>query len=251
MYLAFIIGILGLIIGSFLNVVIFRVPHDQSIVAPRSHCPVCGTFLRPWELIPVVSFIMQRRRCRTCHALISWRYPLVELLTGLLFAYSAWQSVLPDVHLLLRLVFIAFIIALAFIDYDTMRLPDKLTIPLLGVGIINAFLGGIHTGLVSLLTALGAGGLFWLIAIVYPRGMGLGDVKFVAALGAFLSFPSILLAIFLASLAGSVLGIALLLVHKSGFRQQMPFGPYLGLGAVVALLWGNQILAFYWSFFLH
>ena len=245
------IGLLGLLIGSFLNVVIYRVPRGESIVTPGSHCPACGHYLRAWELVPVVSFLIQKGQCRSCRARISWRYPMVELLTGVLFYLTAALSFGMEIHLarlLLNLVFVAVLIALAFIDLDTFRLPDVLTLPLLGLGLLGAFLvQGAPTGWESVLSTLGAGGLFWIIARVYPQGMGLGDVKLVAAMGAFLGFPSIFLAVFAGSFVGAITGISLLLLGKKSFHQQIPFGPYLALGAILALLWGNQIIGWYWG----
>jgi len=245
------IGLLGLLIGSFLNVVIFRVPRGESIVTPGSHCPACGHALRSWELLPVISFLIQKGLCRNCRARISWRYPVVELLTGILFFLTAsfsYNSEVFPARLLLNLCFVAVLIALSFIDMDTFRLPDVLTLPLLGIGILGAFLiPGNPSGWESVLSALGAGGLFWAIALVYPQGMGLGDVKLVAALGAFLGFPAIFLAVFMGSSVGAILGSFLLLVGRKHFRQQIPFGPYLALGAIFTLLWGTRIFDWYWG----
>lgn len=246
-----IIGLLGLLIGSFLNVVIFRVPRGDSIVTPGSHCPACGHALRVWELIPVISFLIQKGQCRNCQSRISWRYPAVELLTGILFFLTATLSVGTETHpvrLLLNLVFVAVLVALAFIDLDTFCLPDVLTLPLLGLGLLGAFLiQGTPTGWESVLSTLGAGGVFWIIARVYPQGMGLGDVKLVAAMGACLGFPFIFLAIFIASFVGAFVGIFLLLAGRKCFRQQIPFGPYLALGAILTLLWGTRIFDWYWA----
>ena len=244
------IGLLGLLIGSFLNVVIYRVPRGESIVTPGSHCPACGHALRAWELIPVISFLIQKRQCRSCQARISWRYPIVELLTGTLFFFTARLSLSTETHparMLLNLVFVAVLLALSFIDLDTFRLPDVLTLPLLGLGILGAFLiPGNPSGWESVLSALGAGGLFWFIARVYPQGMGFGDVKLVAAMGAFLGFPSIFLAVFMGSFVGALVGIFLLLTGQKRFRQQIPFGPYLALGAIFTLFWGTQVFDWYW-----
>lgn len=245
------IGFLGLVIGSFLNVVIYRVPRGESIVSPGSHCTACGHALRAWELIPVLSFIIQKGQCRNCQASISWRYPAVELLTGILFFLTASFSLYMGIHLarlVLNLVFVAVLIALAFIDLDTFRLPDVLTLPLLGLGLLGSFfIPGNPAGWESLLSALGAGGIFLIIALVYPQGMGLGDVKLAAAMGAFLGFPSIFLAIFVGSLAGAFVGTVLLMTGQKRFRQQIPFGPYLALGAILTLLWGTQIFDWYWT----
>jgi leader peptidase (prepilin peptidase)/N-methyltransferase len=138
--------------------------------------------------------------------------------------------------------------ALSFIDLDTFRLPDVLTLPLLGIGLLGAVLiPGNPSGWESVLSALGAGGLFWIIARVYPQGMGLGDVKLVAAMGAFLGFPSIFLAVFMGSFVGAFIGIFLLFAGRKRFRQQIPFGPYLALGAIFSLLWGTRIFDWYWA----
>ena len=250
-FMSITMGLLGLLIGSFLNVVIYRVPRGESIVTPGSHCPDCSHALRAWELIPVISFLIQKGQCRSCLVRISWRYPAVELLTGLLFFLTAFFTVNAEVHparLILNLIFVAVLIALSFIDLDTFRLPDVLTLPLLGIGLIGAFLiPGNPGGWQSLFSALGAGGLFWAIALVYPQGMGLGDVKLVAALGAFLGFPAIFLAVFMGSFVGAIIGSLLLLVGQKHFRQQIPFGPYLALGAIFTLLWGTQIFDWYWG----
>lgn len=245
------IGLLGLIIGSFLNVVIYRVPRGESIVSPGSHCPACGHSLKPWELIPILSFLVQNGRCRECQAPISWRYPAVELLTGCLFfltSYLGWSTAIYPAQLFLNLIFVAVLIALSFIDIDTFRLPDLLTLPLLALGIIGSLLiSGNPTGWESVLSAMGAGGLFLMIALVYPQGMGLGDVKLVAALGAFLGFPAIFFSIFVGSLIGALSGVFLLVTGKKSFQQQIPFGPYLATGAIISLLWGTQIFDWYWA----
>ncbi|HWQ41038.1 MAG TPA: prepilin peptidase [Desulfosporosinus sp.] len=252
MYLmSIIIGLLGLLIGSFLNVVIYRVPRGESIVSPGSHCPNCGQVLRAWELIPVVSFLILKGQCCGCQARISWRYPAVELLTGILFFLTASLSFGAELHparLFLNLSFVAVLIALSFIDLDTFRLPDVLTLPLLGLGLLGAFLiPGNPSGWESVLSAVGAGGIFWIIARVYPQGMGLGDVKLIAAMGAFLGFPSIFLAVFAGSFVGAFIGIFLLFAGRKRFGQQIPFGPYLALGAILALLWGTWIFDWYWA----
>jgi len=175
----------------------------------------------------------------------------VELFTGTLFFLTATISSGAGIHparLLLNLVFVAMLVALAFIDLDTFRLPDVLTLPLLGLGLFGAFLiPGNPTAWESVLSALGAGGLFWIIARVYPQGMGLGDVKLVAAMGAFLGFPSIFLAVFIGSFVGALVGIFLLFAGRKRLGQQIPFGPYLALGAILVLLWGTRIFDWYWA----
>lgn len=242
-------GFLGLLIGSFLNVVIYRVPRGESIVSPGSHCPVCGHVLRAWELIPVLSFLILKGSCRECQTSISWRYPGIEILTGVLFFYTVWLNQgVQDAKVFWYLVFVAILIALAFIDLDTMTLPNVLVYPLLIIGILGAFLlPGTPGWLESVLSAAAAGGVFWFITIIHPQGMGFGDVKFVAALGAYLGFPNIILAVFGASLAGSVVGLSMLLLQRRKIKQPIPFGPFLSLGALIALFWGEQIFRLYSS----
>lgn len=248
---ALIFGFLGLLIGSFLNVVIYRVPRGESIAFPGSHCPACGHFLRAWEIIPVLSFLILRGHCSKCKLAISWRYPAIELLTGILFYYTVRQYDELSVRIAFDLLFVSFLIALSFIDIDTYRLPDVLVLPLWVIGIVHAFFSsGQVNWLSSLIGTLTAGGAFWLIAKFYPKGMGWGDVKFVAALGAYLGFPQIFLVIFLASLTGSVIGFIFLLLKGQGLKQQIPFGPYLVLGGLISLYWGEKIVGNYWQWML-
>lgn len=199
----------------------------------------------------MLSFMLQKGVCRNCQAEISWRYPLVELLTGILFYITATLKLSTEINparLLLNLIFVAVLVALSLIDLDTFRLPDALTLPLLGIGILGAFfIPGNPGGWESVFSALGAGGIFWGIARIYPQGMGLGDVKLVAALGAFLGFPAIFLAVFIGSFVGAFTGIFLLLLGRQRFRQQIPFGPFLAVGAYLTLLWGTQIFTWYWG----
>ncbi|SHN78612.1 prepilin peptidase [Desulfitobacterium chlororespirans] len=244
-------GIWGVIIGSFLNVVIYRVPQEKSIIRPGSHCTACGHNLRPWELVPVLSFLILRGRCVQCQEKISWRYPLIEVLNGVLYFYAAWMNHNGSfLQLGVNFYFLSTLLALAAIDWDTCRLPDVFTLPLLGVGIGAGFLlpQG-PSGWESLATALGVGGVFWLITRLYPEGMGLGDIKLIAGLSAFLGFPEVLIAIFIASFTGSIGGLIMLSFKKRSFREQIPFGPYLVLGGWAVFFWGQIILSFYDSLF--
>ncbi len=245
--LSLFIGVFGLIIGSFLNVVIYRMPRGESVAYPGSHCTTCGHRLRAWELIPVLSYFILGGRCAKCRERISLRYPLFELANGLLYFYAAWQDTSGSLlHLGVNLIFLSVLLVLAGIDWDTFRLPDIFTLPLLGIGLLAGFLlSGVPSGWERFGAALGVGGFFWLIALVYPKGMGLGDVKLIAALGAFLGLAKVLLALFIASLAGSLLGGLLLLLKRKGFREQIPFGPYLVLGAWIAFFWGDFLISYY------
>ncbi len=244
-------GIWGVIIGSFLNVVIYRVPQEKSIIHPGSHCTACGHNLRPWELVPVLSFLILRGRCAQCREKISWRYPLIEGLNGSLYFYAAWVNHSRSfLELGINFYFISVLLVLAVIDWDTYRLPDVFTLPLLGVGIVAGFLlpQG-PSGWESLATALGVGGVFWMITRLYPEGMGLGDIKLIAGLSAFLGFPEALIAVFIASFTGSIGGLIMLSFEKRSFREQIPFGPYLVLGGWIVFFWGQTILSFYYSLF--
>lgn len=242
-------GLFGLIIGSFLNVVIYRVPRGESIVFPGSHCTSCGHVLKAWELIPILSFLFLKSSCSNCGEKISWRYPFIELLTGLLFFYAAWQNYLGSWSVLgMKLIFIAVLIVLAGIDFDTFRLPDIFTIPLLILGLgCSILLPGEPNGWESFIAAFAVGGFFALIAWSYPQGMGWGDVKLIAALGAFLGLSKVLFAIFIASLFGSVVGLSKYLLKKKRLREEIPFGPYLVFGAIVALFWGEILIDLYLS----
>lgn len=230
-------GVMGLLIGSFLNVVIHRLPLGQSINTPRSHCPKCGHFLRPWELIPVVSYILLRGRCSGCRTPISLRYPTVEIITALLFILvKLLQPEKTEYAIVFDLLFVSLLIALTMIDIDTFRLPDVLVSLLAAVGVLK-ILVTVEPGFWnSLLGAVGAGGIFFLIAHFYPDGMGLGDVKLVAALGVYLGFPDVFYAVFLASLFGVIAGGINLVIKKKNLRDPIPFGPFLAAGAVVMLL---------------
>lgn len=244
-------GIIGLIIGSFLNVIIYRVPCGESIVKPRSHCPRCNHVLSVWELIPIFSFLLLRGRCHTCGSKISWRYPLIEVLTGLLFFLWIWEHPAePLPELLVHFSILAILLCLAFIDYDTMRLPDVLTFPLLFLGLGSSILLPMGpSGGESFASAVGVGGVFWLFAKLYPKGLGLGDVKLIAGISAFLGFPKIMLALFIASLLGSIIGILWMVFQHKKFRTQIPFGPFLVLGSYLTLFAGEQIIQAYLSLY--
>jgi len=239
-------GMLGLVIGSFLNVVISRLPLGQSISKPRSHCPRCGHFLRPWELIPVISFLCLRGRCGSCKNKISWRYPVVELLTAVLF--GAAYLLRPErsiTGLFFDLIFISLLIALAFIDFDTFRLPDMLVLQVALTALANTLVSGEPGIWRSLLGAVFAGGVFLLIFLFYSKGMGLGDVKFVAALGLYIGEPGILAAVFLASILGVIFGGLWLAFYRKNLKEPLPFGPFLAAGALLVLLCPQQLLELY------
>lgn len=255
----------GLIIGSFLNVCIYRLPRNMSIVSPPSSCPRCRKPIRPWENIPVVSFLFLRGKCRACGEPISLRYPLVELLNGLLYMLvvlafgSGW-------HLPFLFAFVSAMTVITFIDLDFQIIPDVITLPGIVIGLVAASLllpdpfalrlsaqhalagGAAVVGLTnSALGVLLGGGLFYLIAVLSRGGMGGGDIKMMAMVGAFMGWKAVLLTTFLGSLTGSVVGIFLVLFRGKGRKTKVPFGPFLALGALLTLFLGGGIVRWYFS----
>jgi leader peptidase (prepilin peptidase)/N-methyltransferase len=242
-------GVLGALIGSFLNVVIHRVPRRESLVRPRSRCPECAAPIAPYDNVPVLSWLLLRGRCRGCGERISPRYPLVELLTALAFAAVVLVRGF-DEDLVLELPFVAALIALAGIDYDHKLLPNRIVYPLAGYGLIATVL--VDRGdLVEHIVA-GAGAFAFLLAavIAYPRGMGMGDVKLAGAMGLFLGV-SVIPALLVAFLTGSVVGLAIIAREgAAGRKKAIPFGVFLALGGIVGVLAGPELIDLYESNFL-
>jgi leader peptidase (prepilin peptidase) / N-methyltransferase len=243
---------LGLVIGSFLNVVVWRVPRGESIVRPPSHCPSCGHKVRPRDNVPVVSWLLLRGRCRDCHAPISARYPLVELATGVVFVVLAvrigfaWE--LPA-YLYLG----AIGVALAMIDIDVKRLPNAIVLPSYVVvavllGAAAAIEGEWATMLRAVLAGMALYAFYFLLMLVYPRGMGFGDVKLAGILGAYLGWlgwGELVVGSFLGFLVGGVFGLALMVVGRAGRKSAIPFGPWMLLGALLGILWGGALADLY------
>jgi leader peptidase (prepilin peptidase) / N-methyltransferase len=242
-------GVIGALIGSFLNVVIHRVPRRESLVRPRSSCPECGAPIAPYDNVPVLSWLVLRGRCRRCGERISLRYPLVELLTALAFAAVVLVRGF-DEDLVLELPFVAALIALAGIDYDHKLLPNRIVYPLAGYGLIATVLVDREDLLEHI--AAGAGAfVFLLVAVIaYPRGMGMGDVKLAGAMGLFLGL-SVIPALLVAFLAGSIVGLAILAREgAAGRKKAIPFGVFLALGGIVGVLAGPELIDLYESNFL-
>lgn len=290
------LGVLGLLIGSFLNVVIHRMPvllergwlHDAAqylqdgaamqrvlgagtprlpelartglaletdlsalpaltLARPRSRCPHCGHLIAWYENIPVLSWLWLRRRCSACHAPISWRYPLVELLTGGLFFAVGWQFG-PTMHAAVLCVAVALIVAAALIDLDTTLLPDNLTLPLIGLGLLAAWLHGLPITLEqSALGALFGYGSLWAVAWSYrvirgAQGMAEGDFKLLAGLGALLGWQLLPAIILLSSIVGAAVGVFLIVARGHGRSVPIPFGPYLAGGGLAAMFFGRELL---------
>lgn len=223
--------VLGLVLGSFYNVMIYRLPRGLSIVRPRSSCPKCGHELGAFELVPVLSFLWQEGRCKVCREPISWRYPIIELLTASCFALVAYQtSSLPG--LITGLVFISLLLILALIDLEHKILPNVLTVPGIILGAVFALLGW-NLSFCSSLFGAGIGfGVIFLIILLSKGGMGMGDLKMMALIGAFLGWKAVFYVLFGASLLGSVGGILYLYLTKQDRKTPIPFGPSLALAAV-------------------
>lgn len=272
--------VFGAIVGSFLNVVIHRVPNEESIILPNSACPNCKAAIKPYDNIPIFSWLILGGRCRSCKVKISPRYLGVEVLTGLLFTLVYWQIGITA-FLPIGLVFVAAIVALVFIDAEHMILPNVITYPLLVCALLvrivyplvfetNYFsdttfapvanLAGYPAWLVSLIGAiigaLAGGGSLWLVGEIWKRlrgvdAMGLGDVKMMLGVGALLGWRLSVLAIFLAAFTGAIVGVAVIAGQKEkNFQTQIPFGIFLGVGSIVALLFGEQLVAWYVNKFL-
>lgn len=241
----------GLLIGSFLNVVTYRLPRGESLVHPPSHCTTCGTPVRPYDNVPVVSWLLLRGRCRRCRAPISARYPAVEALTAAAFALVA---ALDGIHpaLALELPFAAMLIAVAAIDLDHHIIPNRILLPVALYGL--AALAAIEPRQLPGHAIAASAGFACLlaIAIAKPGGMGMGDVKLVGVMGLYLG-GALIPALLVAVLAGSVVGVAIVATAPPGERRRrgVPFGPFLALGGLVALVAGPDLIHLYTHAFLH
>ena len=241
--------IVGSILGSFFNVVIYRVPRGESIVRPPSACPACGTRLRARDNIPVLGYLLLRGKCRYCAAPISPRYPVVEVLSGilpvLLFARFG-----PTVPFFVYWPLFCVLLVLSFIDLDLRIIPDKVTLPGIVIGIIVAPTVGLVGFWGSLLGVVVGGGALYLIGVLgelllKKESMGGGDVKLAAMLGAFMGWKLVLVALFVAFFVGAVIGVIVMARKPKDWDSSLPFGPFIALGAVLALLWGQSALAWY------
>jgi leader peptidase (prepilin peptidase)/N-methyltransferase len=238
------IAALGLIIGSFLNVVIARVPAGRSIWRPGSACPACGVPIAWYDNVPVLSFILLARRCRGCRTLIPWRYPMVEVGTAAAFVL-AYDRLGPTLDFAVAGVLVSMLIAITGIDLSHQIIPDAITLPGIALGFLASLATGRVTWLESLLGIAAGGGVFFAIIMASGGGMGGGDMKLGAMLGAFLGWKLGLLAVLLGVFAGGTVAIFLLLAGRKGRKDAIPFGPFLALGGAVALLWGQELLGWY------
>ncbi|HJP19796.1 MAG TPA: prepilin peptidase [Nitrospinota bacterium] len=238
--------VVGAVMGSFSNVCIYRIPLQLSIIRPGSYCPTCKTPLTILDNIPLLSFVFLKRKCRHCQSNISWRYPAVELLTAIfyLLVYMRFDFHVAIIYTLL----VTSLIIITFIDIDYKIIPNVITIPAIPIGLVLSYFFLPHSIISALIGMLGGGGLLLLMAVIYPGGMGGGDIKMVAMLGAFLGWQKVFLTIFLGSLIGSVVGIAMIISKKGGRKTKIPFGPYLAAGAILSIFFGNAIIEYYVNF---
>lgn len=236
----------GLMLGSFLNVVAYRLPRGESLVSPGSHCTSCEVAIRPYDNLPVVSWLVLRGRCRDCGDAISGRYALTEALTAALFAAVVAVHYGDHPQVLLGLVLVAFLVPLTLIDLDTLTLPDRLTAPAAVAGLVLGTALDPGGEVERLIAAAAAGAFFFVAWYLKPGGMGFGDVKLVAVLGLFLG-RGVAVAVFAALIAGVLVGLVVMrrVGVAQGRKTKVPFGPFLALGGVVAVLAGTALVDAY------
>ena len=240
----------GLIIGSFLNVCIYRIPLKKSLITPPSSCPQCGKPVKFYDNIPIISYLLLRGKCRACRAPISIRYPIVELIVGLLSLALFFKYGLSPSYLF-SFIFVAILVTISFIDLQHKIIPDVISIPgiLLGI-IVSIFAFGRISWLNSLIGTVGGGGFLFLVAVIFERitgkeGMGGGDVKLLAMIGAWMGWRALPFIILLASLTGIIIGGGALLLSGRGYRVRIPFGPFLSIGALIYFFYGTELVAWY------
>lgn len=246
-------ALFGLVWGSFLNVVIHRLPAEESIVKPRSRCPKCGNLVAAYDNVPVLSYLWLRGRCRHCGDRISIRYPVIELGIGVASLVSFLRHG-PSLEFAVELAFVVAIVALVFIDYDHQILPDSITLSGLVAGLVLAWPREAITVIDALKGAALGGGSLLLVSEVYlylkkVEGMGFGDVKMMAMVGAFLGWKGVLLTLFLGSLVGSIVGVAVIATSGGDMKTKLPFGTFLGMGAIATLYAGRPVIAWYSGLF--
>jgi leader peptidase (prepilin peptidase)/N-methyltransferase len=243
----------GCCMGSFFNVAIHRLPREESLVRPGSRCPSCGHAIAFYDNVPILSWLWLRGRCRRCKASISVRYPVVEGLTGLvtlaLFLSQGW-----GVPFVVLLVFVYALIVIAFIDLDTYLIPDVLSLTGIAVGFLGSLVSPHLSWSDSLIGILFGGGILYLVAWAYrvirhQDGMGGGDIKLLAMIGAFIGWAGVVFTLFAASIAGALVGVAVMLKTRQGMEARVPFGPVLALGALGYVLGGEALVGWYWGRF--
>jgi leader peptidase (prepilin peptidase)/N-methyltransferase len=239
-----IIFVLGSIVGSFCNVVIYRLPQEKSIVTPGSQCRSCGNSIRPWDNLPLLSYFLLKGRCRSCREPISVRYPVVEFISGMLFMWLYFKFGFSMSFAVYALM-VSALLVVALIDFDHKIIPNTITLPGIAVGLGLSVWALPITPLASLLGLLIGGTLFYLIALVSKGGMGGGDIKLIAMIGAFLGWQGALFTIFSGALVGSLVGMMLMLLGRKGRKDKVPFGPFLSCGAILFILSGDDLIQWY------
>ena len=244
------IFILGLIVGSFCNVCIYRIPKNESIIYPTSHCPKCRTTIKPVDNIPLLSYILLKGRCRNCGSKISIQYPVVELLTGMIYLIIYLIYGL-SIQSLIYIILSSALIIIAFIDLNEQIVPDVISLPGIVTGFIISFFVPYISFINSALGVVVGGGIILIIALVgsmifKKEAMGGGDVKLAAMIGAFLGWRYTIISLFLGFFLGALAGIFLILSKIKSKEDMVPFGPFIVLGSLITLLWGEKIIAWYW-----
>jgi leader peptidase (prepilin peptidase) / N-methyltransferase len=240
---------IGMCIGSFLNVCIYRLPAGKSIVRPASACPSCGTTIRWYDNIPLISYIILRGRCRGCKMRISIRYPIIELLCGL-FAMTSWMHYGFGLPALIYFILIAALLVITFIDIDHRIIPDIISLPGIPLGFLSSFILPQLKWSDSLIGIVAGGGSLLAVAWGYQLiagrdGMGGGDIKLLAMVGAFLGWKGVLFTIMASSLIGTAVGIAIMLRSRKGIKMALPFGPFLAIGAIMYIFLGPRLIEWY------
>ena len=247
----FAVACFGLIIGSFLNVCIHRLPLGESLVWPASRCPRCKTPLKPYDNIPVIGYLLLRGRCRSCGNPIAVKYPIVELLTMAVFV--AAYVLYPPALMVQRIVFGCAMIVLFFVDLEHHRLPNEITLPGIVIGFACSFF--MPPGWISsLIGILAGGGFLWLVGwlwflIRHEEGMGFGDVKMIAMIGAFLGWQLMAATLFVSTILGSLIGVGLIAAKRGNLKTALPFGCFLAISAILASVGGNHAVRWYLSLF--
>ncbi len=243
--------LIGLALGSFLNVCIYRIPLKKSIISPPSSCPICGERIRFYDNIPLISYIFLLGKCRHCRCVIPWHYPAVEVLMGLLSLTFFIQYGLSLLYAA-ALVFASLLVTISFIDLYHKIIPDVFSLPGIALGLAASFLPGAVSWLDSLIGIVVGGGVLYLIAFIYElitkrEGMGGGDIKLLAMIGAWMGWKPLPFVVLVSSFTGAIIGFAFILISRKGYRAKIPFGPFLSFGALFCFLFSNELTMWYYE----
>ena len=244
----------GLAFGSFLNVCIYRIPLKKSIIRPPSSCPHCGVRIKYYDNIPLVSYLFLLGKCRYCHSPLSWQYPVVEAMTGAISMVLFIKYGLNYQYFIFFL-FLTSLLVVSFIDFHHKIIPDILSLPGIVVGLMTSLIIGHISWMDSLIGIIAGGGGLFLVAVTYKtltgkEGMGMGDVKLLAMIGAWMGWRALPLIILISSLTGAIIGSAMLLVGGKGIRARIPFGPFLSLAALLYFFFGQKLATWYYNLFI-